>query len=208
MKKLTLLAACALTATMAYGQGKVQFANTPTTLINVSSNLSGGASGPMTGAGNYVVGLFVGAAGANYSSLNPVGTANNSGIAGRFSGGGSYVLPAPYDGSAPVAFQVRAWSVGLGANWSAVSSKLESYDGTGNAKANFAFAPGTYFLGSSSIGSVLPATGIGVPPALFGTGAGQVGGFNMNEVIPVPEPGTLALIGLGLTGLLFIRRRK
>jgi hypothetical protein len=208
MKKLTLLAACALTATMAFGQGKVQFANTPA--FPITTNLTGGASGSMVGAGAYVVGLFIGPAGSSFSSLTMVPTTTTSkAAAGIFSGGGSFVLPSPGDGSSAIAFQVRAWSVGLGATWADVTSKLDgTYAGVGRATANFSFAPGTYYLGSSAIGSVLPATGIGLPPALFGTGAGQIGGFAMTDVIPTPEPGTLALVGLGLTGLLFIRRRK
>lgn len=209
MKKLTLLAACALTATMAFGQGKVQFANTPTTLLTTNFAATG-ASGAISGAGNYIVGLFVGpSANPTYSSLSPVGQVNNAGIAGRFSVN-PFTLPAPYDGSSAIAFQVRAWSAGLGATWDAVSGKLvPGYAGTGQATANFQFAPGTYYLGSSAIAVTTPATSIGVPPALFGPTAGsQVSGFALYDVIPTPEPATLALLGLGLTGLLFIRRRK
>jgi len=206
MKKLTLLAACMLTATMVYGQGRVQFANSSTTAV--TTNWTGaGASGNMAGAGLYTVGLFMGPTGSGYGSLAPVAYAVNS-LSGRFSGGGNLVLPAPYDGTAAVAFQVRAWSTALGSTWADVNGKLTSYNGAGQATANFMFPAGSLYLGSSAIGSVLPATGIATSSLLFGTGNGQIGGFAMYDVIPTPEPGTLALVGLGLTGLLFIRRRK
>ncbi len=29
-----------------------------------------------------------------------------------------------------------------------------------------------------------------------------------NHIDPIPEPGSLALLGLGMTGLAFVRRRK
>ncbi len=94
----------------------------------------------------------------------------------------------------------------MGSAWPEVVSKLSQYEGTGNAKANFDFAPGTYYLGSSILGSTVPATGLGVPPALFGAGRGEVTGFSLYKVIPIPEPSPAALLLVGLAGWVLTRR--
>jgi hypothetical protein len=203
MKTLTLLAACLFTAEMTMGQGQVEFANTSTTPLTTNRNLTPPfASGNIAPEGHYIVRLFMGPEGSDYSSLSPVAYVMNSSRSGHFSAGIAHV---PFQGY--TAFQVRAWSAGFGDTWADVESKLTQYDGTGNAIAGLDFAPGTYYLGSSTIGLVWPAIGIGPPSQLFGIEQGQVSGFSLNEVVPIPEPDTLALVGLGLAGLLFIRRR-
>jgi hypothetical protein len=198
MKTFLALASTLATATTLLAQGRVQFANTSTTLITTNTLLQG-ASGPMSGAGQYVVGLFMGQAGSGFASLQPVAYATNAFLAGRFSGGANLVLPAPYDGSTAVAFQVRAWSANLGYTWAEVTHTL--------ATAPPCWPPATSFAGSSAIGSVLPATGIATSSVLFGTGAGQISGFAMYDFV-CPEPATAALAGAGLAGLLFARRRR
>ncbi len=154
------------------------------------------------------MGLFMGAPGSDFSSLAPVGYAANNGVPGLFYGNLNFALPAPYNAGTEAAFQIRSWSIGLGLTWEDVSSKLSQYDGTGNASANFDFAPGTYFLGSSSIGSVMPVPSLQSPPFLFGTRPGQVLGFALDEVMPIPEPSTVALCGFGFAAWLIYPRRS
>ncbi len=203
---LPVLAACMLTGAAAFAQGRVIFANTPFELLTTNRNLTPPfASGNIAPAGQYVAGLFVGPSGSDYSLLTPVGYAVNASVPGRFDGGSPFVLPSPYSGASPIAFQVRAWSIGLGSTWTEVSGKLSQYDGTGNAKASFGFTLGTYFLGSSAIGSTTPAGPLGVPPLLFGTEKWQVRGFALYEVIPIPEPTALALVFLSSAGVFFVR---
>ena len=44
---------------------------------------------------------------------------------------------------------------------------------------------------------------------LLGVGTASLGGNALTaEVVPIPEPGTAALIGLGLTGLAVVGRRR
>jgi hypothetical protein len=64
------------------------------------------------------------------------------------------------------------------------------------------------WIGQSAVGNLtLGDGGLVVTPGIFGTGAGQVGGFMMG-LTAVPEPGTLALMALGSASLLLFRRKK
>jgi hypothetical protein len=207
MKTLAVLSISLATATTLLAQGRVRFANTATTLITTNQIWNGQAQGPMSGVGQYVVGLFAGAAGSSYKSLRPVAYATSSVLPGRFGGGADFTLPAPYDGSAAIAFQVRAWSAAMGADWAEVSGKIQQWDGVGQPVVNYLFPCGKVFFGASTIGTTLPATEIQVSPALFGTALGEISGFAMYD-FPCPEPATVALVGVGVAGLLFARRRR
>jgi hypothetical protein len=206
MKTLVFLAASVAITSTVLAQGRVQFANTSATLIRTNF-VEGGVSGSMSGAGQYVIGLFLGPAGSDFSSLRPVAYAQSAGLAGRFSGGANLVLPAPYDGAATIAFQVRAWSAVLGAVWADVMDKTVSYNGTGQPIVNMASPCGAIYLGSSAIGYVLPASGIAVSPGLFGTGPGQISGFDMYSPV-CPEPSIVASAAVGLGALIMFRRRR
>ncbi len=215
MKSVLLCGLWLLVAASALGQemaGHVNFssaAESGAQLLTTNRNLTAPlASGNLAPAGQYVVGLFMGAPGSDFSSLTPVGYAVNSTLPGLFNGSGNYVLPAPYYAGTTAAFQVRSWSTGLGLTWDEVSSKVSQYDGTGNARANFDFTPGTYYLGSSSIGWVVPAGGLQSPSILFGTRAGEVLGFALDEVMPIPEPTNVVLACIGFAAWLLFRRRQ
>jgi hypothetical protein len=203
MKTFLVLATSLATAVTLLGQGRVQFANTSTTPIRTNF-VEAGVSGAASGAGEYVVGLFLGPAGSDFSSLQPVAFAQSSSLPGRFSGGANLVLPVPYDGSATIAFQVRAWSAALGPTWADASEKLAYYHGTGQPIVNFPYLCGSTYVGCSAIGFVLPATGVMPSATLFGTGPGQISGLDMYNAM-CPEPSVLALGGMGLAALLVVR---
>ena len=204
MKKTLLLLGLILLPVALFAQGTVNFANTSTTLMTTNSGnppppgQPANATGPTTGAGQYTVGLYIAPQGTTdllaFTLMGPT-TLSQSGLGnGRFNGN---PLPNNFAVSnntgQTIAFQVRAWSTFAGSTYEAALAF---------AGANSA---GRY-LGASTIGEVTPATGLTPTPALFGTGAGQVGGFVLAPVIPEPSSIALGLLGLGAIAL--FRRRK
>jgi len=191
MKKLLLAIALLAAVVTAYGQGRVNFSNGSTTAITTNDN-SGGV-GQISGAGNYYFGLYLGPSGSSESSLTLVLLATNTALSGRLSGGNPAPLPAPWasgaspDPTYPLTFQIRGWSASAGLSYEAAQSAAGA------------------FAGKSALGSVSPTSTPTAAAALFGTGAGQVGGFVLT---PVPEPSTIALGLLGLGAVALFRRRK
>jgi len=188
MKKL--LAAIALLAivTSGYSQGRVNFSNGAATPITLSDT-----GAPISGAGTYTFGLYVGTAGTAENSLVLAITGANTALAGRMSGGNPAPLTAPWDtGTAPntypLTFQIRGWSTAAGSYNAALASGRTDW-----------------YTGKSALGTVTPTFSPTGAAALFGAGAGNVGGFALS---PVPEPSSIALGLLGLGAVALFRRRK
>jgi len=215
MKKLIVICAAVIAAATTYGQGTVTFANlTPTATtyhVTTNRNLTGPASGDASGAGQFIYGFFTGT-GVNPLTFTPQGYATNGSLSGRFANTPLVTIDAGAP-STSVSFQIRGWSAALGNDWATVSTKIQNnWYGAANPTATVDIGTTPRYFGYSTIGSTtLGGTTDGGPiPAgtLFGSGTGNITGFVLNEIRPVPEPSTIALGALGLMGVLFIRRRK
>jgi hypothetical protein len=136
----------------------------------------------MTGAGG-----IDGVADANWQFVSAY-TVNSTAAAGagRMLNSGIATVTG-YQPGTSVNFIIRAWQSSSGAgDWAAARG-------------------GITYLGTSGLGTALLGGGAIGTPSAFGVSPGQIGGFN---VVPVPEPSTMALAGLGAAGLLLFRRRK
>ena len=102
------------------------------------------------------------------------------------------------------------WSANLGTSWAQVSAELATAALSGNRFTNG--SPNDLFFGESNFGFINPNAGS--PGALlFGVSATPNGLPIMSlatqlYLLPVPEPTTVALIGLGGLALLAFRRRQ
>ena len=104
------------------------------------------------------------------------------------------------------------WSANLGTSWLQASNTIANVEL--NDAGYFNNLPGLSFFGESTIGWENPSTPsqAGIPTMGAGPNAGGqpiviAGGMTLDE-LPVPEPATFALVGLGGLSLLLVRRRN
>ena len=107
------------------------------------------------------------------------------------------------------------WSANLGTTWTSVSNILKSLAAGNTAPLIAQVGSANAFFGETALGDIAPGSVAGAGNAILVGSAAQVYGTAINAVgttlylLPVPEPGTLALAGLGgLSMLLFRRQRK
>jgi hypothetical protein len=200
VKKLILTLVAVGAVASSYGQGLVAWGNSAATAAdNLSIKALDGTTSltPLrTGAANtYVVALFISDTAAGLLTANPLAYGSNSpAVLGKF--GGVAANAGVADGVS-VYFQVRAWSLNAGVDWATVAPKIAA--GT----------DASIWFGESTIGQVVakaaPNTPNNIWTVVAGAGNLPIDGFTLASV---PEPSTIALVGLGLAGLVFIRRRK
>jgi len=138
-------------------------------------------------------------------------TSSNSVVAGRVAantpGGTSSIQMTGWANGTYENIVLVGWSANLGSSWSVVSGELQAIALGGTAAPN-------EFFGESMIGYLTPNTSSG-GAAVFG--AADANGTPINNTsanpaylfaLPVPEPATMALAGLGGLALVLFRRRK
>ncbi len=113
---------------------------------------------------------------------------------------------APTGGSASAGgtemyYMLVGWSASLGNSWLTVSNDI----------VNNSWSSTSYLVGWSAVGYGFSGGGANnVPaPSVFGVTAAEPGAFTSGfSLFAVPEPTTMALVGLGGLSLLLFRRRK
>lgn len=190
----TLLAAA--TVASSFAQGEIGFnQNSAANAITINGVKMFGS------AGTYDFGLYLGSAGtASIAQMQLVALATSPNVAasttfnaGLFSyPGGTVTSPGNvantigFAAGTQYAFFVAGWAAAGGSNYS-------SAVGAGVAS------------GLSALGFITPVSSPTPVPNVFGTAAGQIGGFNLTAG---PEPATIAIGGLGAAALLMFRRRR
>ena len=202
MKKILIAVGLAAMVSSVSAQGLVSFLNGSTTLITLTDGRQAIPNlGPIpTGVpGTYRFELFSAVAGTatDVGFVSSGLIATNINTAGRIIGGNNLAIPGRALGGT-AAILIRGWSANLGATYA-------------EALVNWNAGMGG-FLGSSGIASNFLLGGDGgagnVPTSpAFGGSSGIQNGFAL-VYSPVPEPGTMALAGLGAASLLIFRRRK
>ena len=155
------------------------------------------ASGWTSPAGYGLATNFVGA-----GTLGGPGGNNGTGVSGWSNGGPGATSDTQ---GTEMDYLLVGWSASLGNSWASVSNLLAA-GFVGNATQGF-FGVSQMGFGYSG-GSGTPATG---PESLFGVTTGMPGGLTSGftmYAVPTPEPGTIALAGLGGLSMLLFRRRK
>jgi len=205
MKKILTLAALMGVATLAFGQGEVNFANSTTTRIATNSVGGGPSTGLVSGGiGSYYFALYVAPSTQNTVDASLTGWTftgaygTNTATLGRLSGdnttGSSVVVPG-FGVQSSADFVVVGWSSTLAGP--DVSQARAAADTRGG---------GQFFAISTVAQDVQLGGGAITVPNIFGTTAGTIQGFTL--ALPAPEPTSFALAGLGAAALMIFRRRK
>jgi hypothetical protein len=174
---------------------------------NPPGTQAGGTGGATAVGGTFYYALLIAATGGPAPSANPTSgawslglMATNYAAAGgiRAAGGAAGTSVAGWAGGTTDYIELVGWSASLGSTWSQVEAEVAS----GNYLANG-------FFGVSSVGQVTAASAPSPATSIFG-GTGLSSGITMFSVtpLPTPEPGSIALAGLGGMALLALRRKK
>jgi len=235
MKKIAVTLCLTAIASAALAQGTVNPANTAGTTFRTNAIATGGTSGnTAAAAGGFLYEVLTapssvttvdsslqGLLSGPWSDTALKATNTTFASGGRMNGpSGSGGTVANWAGGAGQSFIIVGWSSNLGSTWAAVSAELAGAQLTA-AGGSFMWTGGSFtvpvgqnaFLGASTI----QAANSGAPD---GTGAfslfGAAGGTQGTPIttptslfmVNVPEPTSMAIVGLGLAAGMVLRRRK
>jgi hypothetical protein len=195
MKKTLITLTTTLIAAAAFGQGSVNFANSSATAVSNSLTMARVTTAAFRVSLYFLPDTGVPPSNETFDLAGMVVATTNFSLAGVFNGG-AIVVPAPFITPAGGNgwFQVRAWEIAFGSTYAEAAANTNPQGGR------------LAQVGQSNIMKVdtgdpttVPA---GTPTTLLSAG------LKSFFVTPVPEPSTLALGALGLSALLFLRRRK
>jgi hypothetical protein len=222
MKKLFVSAALLAGALAMYGQGIVSMntagggVNCRVSLVGTGGETVYPGTNNLTAAGlpagtPFFAALYGGTAAGSLAICPTNGaaqtlatfgtTAGQNGFILTSTGGSQRAVPGVAGGQNAV-IQLQAWS----GNYATMADFLAAY--------NASTTPGLFgYAGMSQTLTVGPLARPGttdVIPTLKDASTGvSLAPFVLTAyIVPIPEPSTLALVGLGLMGLIFIRRRK
>jgi len=201
MKKLAAILCLSVLATGAFAQGLIKFANSATTLVNV-----GGA--PTAPGPGYYYALLSAPLGTTeptafvFSGLYATNTTSTTG--GRLQGGSLLGVTAnsTWGPATSRAFLVAGWSADQGAAFNPAWFQPGNVMGLRGTPGG---AFGISGIGAGMSGGTDPITLQTFPALAVFSGTTIASGFSL---VPVPEPTTMALAGLGAAALLIFRRRK
>ena len=174
-----------------------------------------GNTGPAYAGFYYeLLNLATGSQAAKPTTVASLLTWSDTGLGATNAGNAGFLTPIAGSTAATVSWangvtnsiMLVGWSANLGTSWLAVSNDLKNWAAVGTTIA------GNAFFGMSTTGFITPATGNPGVNA-FATSA-QLYGLPISSlltqlnVLPVPEPATMALVGLGGLALVLFRRQR
>lgn len=143
--------------------------------------------------------------GVNSGALTTGGISGLGGVTGSTAAnwagptGPTYASAPSYD-----YYVLVGWSANEGASWSTVSCEIQN-----STLINPGWFGESVVLYNYAGEATLNAPNVFSPSAFTGlAGSGYSGSNPALTLLPVPEPATLALAGLGGVSMLFLRRRK
>jgi len=204
MKKIILTAAAALACVGAFAQGKILFATDSLHLVYYDST-AGGLSGQAVTAANQPVSLIADLyMGTSSTSLSLYSSSSFSAVApGKWNQVSVQAQSPLILGGTSVFVEVQVRDSAFAAPSTYVGTPFGTYYGTSQL---FQFT-----LGSSVTYPAMysaPTWAQGTQDLSSSAGAGARGAIAVSSLAITPEPGTMALAGLGAAAMMVFRRRK